>query len=170
MLNCQPMQLETPDEILTILSRDARTSPEKIAKMLGRTVESVEASIAEFERLGIIKHYKTIVDWEKAGIEKVIAFIDVKVHPAREVGFDKVAERIYRYPEVQSLWLVSGGYDLRVAVEGANIREVGRFVAEKLAPIEGVMATETHFLLRKYKEDQVVFVDNEEDNRLVVTP
>jgi DNA-binding Lrp family transcriptional regulator len=81
-----------------------------------------------------------------------------------------VAERIYRFPEVQSLWLVSGGYDLRVAVEGANIREVGRFVAEKLAPIEGVMATETHFLLRKYKEDQIVFVDNEEDTRLVVTP
>ncbi len=170
MLNYQPMQSEAPDEILTILARDARTSPEKIAKMLGRTVEQVKAAIAEFERLGVIKHYKTIIDWEKTGVEKVIAFIDVKVHPAREVGFDKVAERIYRFPEVQSLWLVSGGYDLRVAVEGANIREVGRFVAEKLAPIEGVMATETHFLLRKYKEDQIVFVDNEEDTRLVVTP
>ena len=170
MLNYQPMQLETPDEILTILARDSRTTPETIAKMLGRTVEQVKAAIAEFERLGVIKHYKTIIDWEKTGVEKVIAFIDVKVRPAREVGFDKVAERIYRFPEVQSLWLVSGGYDLRVAVEGNNIREVGRFVSEKLAPIEGVMATETHFLLRKYKEDQIVFVDNEEDTRLVVTP
>ncbi len=164
------MQSETPDEILTILARDARTAPETIAKMLGRTVENVKAAIAEFENAGVIKHYKTIIDWEKTGVEKVVAFIDVKVHPARDVGFDKVAERIYRFQEVQSLWLVSGGYDLRVAVEGANIREVGRFVAEKLATIEGVMATETHFLLRKYKEDQIVFVDDEEDTRLVVTP
>lgn len=170
VLNCQPMPLEEPDEILTILARDARTSPEKIAKMVGRTLADVQEAIAGYESAGVIKHYKTIIDWEKTGVEKVIAFIDVKVHPAREVGFDKVAERIYRYPEVQSLWLVSGGYDLRVVVEGANIRAVGRFVAEKLAPIEGVMATETHFLLRKYKEDQVVFVDNEEDTRLVVTP
>lgn len=164
------MQSNPPDEILTILARDARTSAETIAKMTGRETAEVKAAIAEYERQGVIKRYKTIIDWEKAGVEKVVAFIDVKVVPARDVGFDGVAERVYRFQEVQSVWLVSGGNDLRVAVEAQNIRELGRFVAEKLATIEGVTSTETHFLLRRYKEDQIVFVDSEEDNRLVVTP
>jgi DNA-binding Lrp family transcriptional regulator len=164
------MSLEPPDEILTILARDARIAPEAIATMTGRSTNEVKASIAEYERRGIIKRYKTIIDWEKAGVEKVVAFIDVKVLPARDVGFDAVAERVYRYPEVQSVWLVSGGSDLRVVVEAQNIRELGRFVAEKLATIEGVTATDTHFLLRRYKEDQDLFVDAEEDHRLLVTP
>ena len=130
----------------------------------------VRAAIAEHERSGVIKHYKTIVDWEKAGVERVFAFIDVKVLPARDVGFDAVAERIYRYPEVHSVWLVSGGSDLRIVVQGSDIREIGRFVAEKLSAIDGVTGTDTHFLLRRYKEDQDLFVDEEEDHRLVVTP
>ncbi len=159
-----------PDEILTILARDARTSPETIATLTGRGVAEVRAAIADYERRGIIKHYKTIVDWEKAGVERVFAFIDVKVLPAREVGFDAVAERLYRYPEVHSVWLVSGGSDLRVVVEGKHIREVGRFVAEKLSTLEGVTATDTHFLLRRYKEDQDLFVETEGDQRLVVSP
>ncbi len=159
-----------PDEILTILARDARTSPDTIATLTGRDVQEVRAAIAEYERRGIIKHYKTIIDWERAGVERVFAFIDVKVVPAREVGFDAVAERIYRYPEVHSVWLVSGGSDLRVVVEGAHMREVGRFVAEKLSTLEGVTGTDTHFLLRRYKEDQDLFVETESDPRLVVTP
>jgi len=159
-----------PDEILLILARDARTSPDTIATLTGRDVGEVRRAIAGYERAGVIKHYKTIVDWEKAGVEKVFAFIDVKVLPAREVGFDAVAERIYRYPEVHSVWLVSGGSDLRVVVEGENMRAVGRFVAEKLSALEGVTATDTHFLLRRYKEDQDLFVETEEDQRLVVTP
>ncbi len=162
--------MSQPDEILTILARDARTSAETIATLTGRDPAEVRATIAEYERCGIIKHYKTIVDWEKAGVEKVFSFIDVKVVPAREVGFDAVAERIYRYPEVHSVWLVSGGSDLRVVVEGENMRQVGRFVAEKLSTLEGVTATDTHFLLRRYKEDQDLFVEIEEDQRLVVTP
>lgn len=164
------MENTAPDEILTILARDARTSVETIAKMTGREPAKVKEAIADFERQGVIKRYKTIIDWEKAGVDKVLAFIDVKVIPARDVGFDGVAERVYRFPEVQSVWLVSGGYDLRVVVEGPNIRDLGRFVAEKLATLEGVTATETHFLLRRYKEDQIIFVDTEEDERLVVTP
>lgn len=159
-----------PDEILTILARDARTSPETIATLTGRPVAEVRSAIAEYESRGIIKHYKTIVDWERAGVERVFAFIDVKVVPAREVGFDAVAERIYRYPEVHSVWLVSGGSDLRVVVEGENMRQVGRFVAEKLSTLEGVTGTDTHFLLRRYKEDQDLFVEVEGDQRLVVTP
>lgn len=162
--------MSQPDEILTILARDARTSADTIATLTGRDPAEVRATIADYERRGIIKHYKTIVDWEKAGVEKVFSFIDVKVVPAREVGFDAVAERIYRYPEVHSVWLVSGGSDLRVVVEGENMRQVGRFVAEKLSTLEGVTATDTHFLLRRYKEDQDLFVEIEEDQRLVVTP
>ena len=171
LLSCHTnATMSQPDEILTILARDARTSPETIATLTGRSAADVRSAIAEYERTGVIKHYKTIVDWEKSGVEKVFAFIDVKVVPARDVGFDGVAERIYRYAEVHSVWLVSGGSDLRVVVEGQDIREVGRFVAEKLSTLEGVTATETHFLLRRYKEDQDLFVDAEEDQRLVVTP
>ena len=166
----QPDTRPQPDEILTILARDARTSPETIATLTGQAVSDVRAAIAGYERRGIIKHYKTIIDWEKAGIEKVFAFIDVKVLPAREVGFDAVAERLYRYPEVHSVWLVSGGSDLRIVVEGNHMREVGRFVAEKLSILEGVTATDTHFLLRRYKEDQDLFVETEGDQRLVVSP
>ena len=166
----QPDPKSSPDEILTILARDARTSPETIATLTGRGAAEVRAAIADYERRGVIKHYKTIVDWEKAGVEKVFAFIDVKVLPAREVGFDAVAERLYRYPEVHSVWLVSGGSDLRVVVEGRHMREVGRFVAEKLSVLEGVTATDTHFLLRRYKEDQDLFVETEGDQRLIVSP
>ena len=164
------MQNTKPDELLSILVRDARTSPEQIAKMTGRSVKEVTDAIADYEKRGVIKRYKTIIDWEKAGVEKVVAFIDVKVIPARDTGFDAMARRIYRFPEVKSVWLVSGANDLRVQVEGATIRAVGQFVAEKLATIDGVNGTETHFLLRRYKEDDDVFVDADEDNRLVVTP
>ena len=124
------MKTTEPDEILTILSADARTSVEKIATLTGRSVEEVKAAIATFERNGIIKRYTTSVDWEKAGVDRVHAFIDVKVQPARDVGFDAVAERIYRFPEVRSLWLVSGGNDLRVAVHAQDLQEMGRFVAD----------------------------------------
>ncbi len=159
-----------PDEILSLLARDARISAEKIATLTGREPGEVRARIADYERDGIIKRYKTIIDWERAGVERVFAFIDVKVLPARDVGFDGVAERIYRWPEVHSVWLVSGGSDLRVVVEGRDMRELGRFVAEKLSTIDGVTGTDTHFLLRRYKEDQDVFAEAEEDPRLVVTP
>ena len=159
-----------PDEILTILARDARTSPETLAALTGRSEDDVRIALSRYERAGVIKNYKTIVDWEKAGVQKVFAFIDVKVLPARDVGFDAVAERIYRYPEVHSVWLVSGGSDLRIVVEGADIREIGRFVAEKLSTIAGVTGTDTHFLLRRYKEDQILFAEAETDERLVVTP
>ena len=164
------MTVSSKDEILTILADDARTSPEKIAKLTGKSVDEVSKTIADYEERDIIKRYKTIVDWEKLGVEQVLAFIDVKVLPARDVGFDAVAERIYRYPEVRSVWLVSGGFDLRIVVEGRNIRDLGRFVSEKLATIEGVTATDTHFVLRRYKEDHDLFADSEEDDRLVVTP
>src|SRR5260370_10067784 len=121
--------------------------------MRGSTGEGGGRTIRECEGKRIIRRYKTVVDWEKAGDERVSAFIDVKVSPAREVGFDDVAARIYRYPEVLSVYLVSGEYDLRVIVEGKTSQQVASFVAGSLATIDRVQATATHFLLKKYKED-----------------
>ncbi len=164
------MQEQRPDEILTILNRDARLSADDIARMTGRPVQEVSEKIKQYEEEGIIKRYKAIIDWEKAGVEKVLAFIDVKVAPAREVGFDKVANRIARFPEVISVWLVSGSNDLRVLVRGKDLRELGSFVAEKLSTIDGVRGTETHFMMRRYKEDNDFFVEADEDNRLLVSP
>lgn len=157
-------------ELLSILVRDARTPADQIAKMTGRGEAEVRADIERLESTGVIKRYKTIVDWDKSGVEKVTAFIDVKMTPARDVGFDGVAQRIYRFPEVKSVWLISGTADLRVVVESATLRQLGQFVADKLATISGVTWTQTSFLLKRYKEDDDVFVDIEEDNRLVVTP
>jgi DNA-binding Lrp family transcriptional regulator len=158
------------DELLTILEQDARTTVETLARMTGRTMDDVRQSVAEYEKVGIIKNYKTVIDWEKAGSTRVLAFIDVKVAPARDVGFDDVAERIYRFSEVHSVWLVSGDYDLRVVVEGESVPQVGLFVAQKLSTIDRVQATSTHFLLKRYKEDRVIFVDQAEDPRLIVSP
>ena len=157
-------------QILTILERDARTSPEKIAVMLGQSEDAIKAAIEEMEKNGIIRHYKTVVDWEKAGKERVFAFIDVRVTPSRGVGYDEIAGRIYKYPEVHSVYLVSGDYDLRVVVEGKTMQEVAFFVAERLAPLEGVLSTRTNFLLKKYKSDGDVFEDTSEDFRLAVAP
>lgn len=156
--------------ILKILERDARTPLSQVAAMVGQSEEEVRRVVEECERKRVIRRYKTVIDWEKAGDERVFAFIDVKVSPAREVGFDDVAARIYRFPEVHSVYLVSGGYDLRVVVEGRSMREVAFFVAEKLATIDRVQSTDTHFLLKRYKEDQEVIAESEEDRRLAVTP
>lgn len=157
-------------QILKILERDARVSHEKIATMLGRTEEDVENSIKEMEDQRIIRHYKTVIDWERAGKEQVTAFIDVKVTPTRGSGFDEVAQRIYKYREVITVYLVSGDYDLRVMVEGKTMRDVAFFVAEKLSTLDGVLSTRTNFLLKKYKEDKDIFDEPVEDHRLAVTP
>jgi DNA-binding Lrp family transcriptional regulator len=158
------------DELLRILESDARTSVESIGRMTGRSEEQVREQIAEYERDGVIKSYKTVIDWDKAGAERVLAFIDVKVAPKRDVGFDDVAERIYRYPEVHSVWLVSGDYDLRLVVSFKTVTDVGLFVAQKLSTIDRIQGTSTHFVLRRYKEDNVLFAENAPDPRLVVSP
>lgn len=158
------------EKILKILEKDARTSPETIAAMTGKNLEEVQELIAAAEKKGLIRHYKAVIDWEKAGRESVFAFIDVKVSPARGVGFDDLARRIELFPEVHSVYLVSGDPDLRIVVEVKNIREVASFVAEKLSTIERVLSTSTHFLLKRYKEDGDIFEDQEPDRRLAVTP
>lgn len=157
-------------EILKILERDARVTAEQIAVMTGLSEEDVRKQIRDWEQSGVIRRYKTVIDWEKYGEEKVFAFIDVSVQPARGTGFDSIAERIYRFPEVHSVYLVSGAQDLRVVVEGRSMKEVADFVAQKLSVIERVNSTSTHFLLRKYKDDGDIFAESEADHRLKVTP
>jgi DNA-binding Lrp family transcriptional regulator len=157
-------------EILRILEKDARTDAAKIAVMLGLDESEVHSKIEEWEKSGVIRRYKTVVDWERYGEERVFAFIDVSVTPERGAGFDDIARRIYLHPEVRSVMLVSGGHDLRVIVEGESIRQVADFVAEKLATLDRVTATNTHFLLKKYKDDGDLFTEAEADHRLLVTP
>jgi DNA-binding Lrp family transcriptional regulator len=157
-------------EILKVLERNAHATPPQIAALTGLPEETVRQQIATWEKQGIIRRYKTVIDWERFGEERVFAFIDVKVTPERGVGFDDVAERIYRYPEVHSVYLVSGTEDLRCVVEGRNIKEVADFVAQKLSTIDRVTSTSTHFLLKKYKDDGDIFADGEADHRLMVAP
>jgi DNA-binding Lrp family transcriptional regulator len=158
-------------KILRALETDPRRTAAQIATMTGASEAEVAATIAECERTGVIRGYKTIVDWDRIAPERVVAFIDVSVSPQRDVGFDQVAARIYRYPEVRSVHLVSGGHDLRVVIEGPTMRDVAAFVSEKLAPIDNVTATNTHFLLKSYKEDGRILADAPpDDDRLVVSP
>ncbi|MFQ3549600.1 MAG: Lrp/AsnC family transcriptional regulator [Armatimonadota bacterium] len=157
-------------DILDILHKDAKKTPAQIAVMLGMNEEEVAKSIKQMEESGIIRKYKTVINWEKTGEEKVFAFIDVRVSPSRGVGFDDVAKRIYEFPEVHSVYLVSGDMDLRVVIEGKTMKEVAFFVAEKLATIEGVLSTRTSFLLKKYKEDGDAMDGETADNRLAVSP
>jgi DNA-binding Lrp family transcriptional regulator len=164
------MELETQRAILETLEQDARTTPEQIADMLGVDAHLVRQTIHQLEASGIIRRYKTVIDWDRFGEERVFAFIDVKVSPAREVGFDDVAERIYRFPQVHAVYLVSGDHDLRVIVSGRTMKEIAAFVAERLAPLDRVQATYTQFVLKRYKEDGEVYAETDTDRRLVVTP
>ena len=153
------------EEILEILEKDCKVSEEKIAVMLGKSVEEVRDTIKRLEKDNIIVGYHTLINWEKSEKEKVTAFIEVKVTPQRGQGFDKVAERIYLFPEVKACYLMSGGFDLSVIVEGNTMKEVALFVAEKLAPLESVLSTATHFVLKKYKDNGVIFEEKPEDDR-----
>lgn len=157
-------------EILELLEFDARLTANEIAVMLNMDLAEVQRSIKELEDNKTILRYITLVNWEKVGEEKVSAFIEVRTTPQRDVGFDAVAERIYRFPEVRSVRLMSGVYDLAVFIEGRTMKEVSHFVSTKLATIEGVVSTTTHFVLKTYKQDGVIIDDAEEDRRLVISP
>ena len=158
------------NDILSVLEQDARTTPAQIAAMTGATEDAVREQIKTLEENGVIRRYKTVINWEKVGKELIYAFIDVKVSPMRGVGFDAVAERIYRYPEVTSVYLVSGEYDLRVVVTGSTMQEIAYFVSEKLSTIDRVHATASHFVLKRYKVDSDIFEEPTEDKRLAVAP
>ncbi|MGD8400509.1 MAG: Lrp/AsnC family transcriptional regulator [Bacillota bacterium] len=157
-------------EILELLEQNSRLTAAEIAVMLGKDETEVAKQIAGLEQAGIILNYRTLINWEKAGDERVGALIEVKVVPQREVGFDQIAERIYRFAEVKSVFLMSGAYDLAVLVEGRNMKEVALFVAQKLATLDSVQSTATHFILKKFKLDGVVMEQPEKVARLVVSP
>lgn len=150
---------------LQLLENDSRLTAEQLAVMCGKEVGDIKKLITQYEQEGVILGYKTIVDWDKTEREYVTALIELKVTPQRDRGFDKVAEKIYNYPEVQSVYLMSGAYDLCVILEGRTMREVAYFVANKLAPMEFIMSTATHFVLRKYKDKGVVYSAPEIDER-----
>ena len=152
-------------DILKLLENDARLTPEQIAVMLDMDVNAVKEEISELEKDGTILGYKAIIDWEKTDKESVSAMIEVKLTPQRDSGFDRVAEKIYNYPEVQSVQLMAGGYDLSVLIEGKTMKEVALFVSQKLATIDGVVGTATHFVLHKYKDKVVLYDATEIDER-----
>lgn len=153
------------EEILEIIERNNKLTEEQISVMLNKDVGEIRAAIKKFEEENIILGYNTLINWEKTSKETVTALIEVKVTPQRGLGFDKVAERIYEYPEVKSCYLMSGGFDLTVIIEGKTMKEVALFVAEKLAPLEYVTSTATHFVLKKYKDNGTIFGEKPKDDR-----
>ena len=153
------------DKILKLLEDDATITPEQIAVMLSKEVGDIKEAVEKYEKNGVILGYKAIIDWDKTDREYVSALIEVKVTPQRDRGFDRIAEKIYNYPEVQSLYLMSGGFDFALIIEGKTMKEVAYFVAQKLAPIEFVTSTATHFVLKKYKDKGVVYGNTEIDER-----
>lgn len=158
-------------ELLHIMEQNSRRSPETIATMLDVPLEEVKETILKLEEEKVIIKYPAIVNWDKVEHnDMVFAMIDVKVTPKRDVGFDDVAERIYRFPEVQSVYLMSGAYDLSVVVVGKTMRDVAQFVSEKLSALDSVLSTATHFILKKYKHDGVILEKPDDDKRMVVSP
>jgi len=157
-------------KILEALEKDARLTPEQISTMTGTPVAEVKKVIKKAEDDHIILKYKTVIDWAKFGEEEVGALVEVKVVPQRNVGFDAIAERIYRFKEARSVYLASGAYDIAVLVAGNTMQEIAVFVSEKLAPLDAVQGTVTHFILKKYKEDGEMLEGGEGVKRLPVTP
>ncbi len=153
------------DEILEILEKNSKATAGEIAVMLGKTEEEVAEAIRKYEAENVIVGYSTLINWDKTEREKVTALIEVKVTPQRGLGFDKIADRIYKYPEVTACYLMSGGFDLTVIIEGKTMKEVALFVSEKLAPLESVLSTATHFVLKKYKDKGTIFEEKPVDRR-----
>lgn len=158
------------ESILDILAKsDKKLTNEQIAQMIGSNEDEVASIIRGLEKENIVVGYKTMINWEKTDKELVTSIIELKVSPQRGEGFDRVAEKIYKYAQVKSLFLMSGSYDLCVIIEGQSMKDVALFVAQKLAPMDNVLSTATSFVLKKYKEDGLIFYNNEEDTRQAIT-
>lgn len=154
------------DILLEMLEKDARLTPEQIAIMTKKDKGDIKAAIDAYEKDGIILGYKALVNWDKTEREYISAVIELKVTPQKERGFEKIAEKIYNYPEVRDLYLMSGAYDFQVIIEGRTLKEVASFVADRLATIDGVISTATHFVLKKYKNNGCIFKTPEKDERV----
>ncbi len=158
------------EELLSIIEKNSRIGLSELAVLLGKSEEAVLKELESLEKEGIICGYNTLIDWEKTSIEKVTALIEVRVTPQRGQGFDKIAERIYNYPEVRSVYLISGGFDLLVILEEKSLREIANFVSDKLATLDSVLSTGTHFILKKYKDYGTVLAKKSEDEREIISP
>lgn len=159
------------NEILALLEENSRYTAKDIASMIGVTIDEVEAAIKRLEETQVICGYKTLINWDKTDKkDNVTALIEVRVTPQRGEGFDKVAERIYKFNEVKAVYLMSGGFDFTVIVEGKTLKDVALFVGQKLAPLESVISTATHFVLKKYKDHGVNFVGQKKDERMIISP
>ena len=154
--------------LLTMLEQDARLTPAQLADMSQIDLAEVEEILREFEKNNTILGYKTVIDWDKTDREQVTALIEVKITPQRGMGFDQIARQIYSHHQVESVYLMSGGFDLTVIISGRTMRDVARFVSEQLAPMENVLSTGTHFILKKYKEQGVTFNPDDTDDREVM--
>ena len=157
-------------QILKYIEKKSKVDLGELAIMLGTDEVTIANEIAAMEKEKIICGYHTLIDWDKVGVEKATALIEVRVTPQRNQGFDKIAERIYNYPEVTSVYLISGAYDLLVTLEGKTLKEVSQFVSDKLSPVESVLSTATHFILKKYKDHGTILVKKSKAERMLVTP
>lgn len=158
------------EELLSILERNSRIPFDELAVLLGKSEEEVMNELNALEAEGVICGYHTLIDWEKTSLEKVSALIEVRVTPQRGQGFDKIAERIYNYPEVRAVYLISGGYDLLITLEEKSLKEISRFVTEKLSTLDSVLSTATHFILKKYKDHGTILDKKHADEREIITP
>ena len=158
------------EKILTFIEKNSRIDLKELVIVLGVDEVTVANELEAMEAENIICGYHTLIDWDKTGIEKVTALIEVRVTPQRGMGFDKVAERIYNYPEVNSVYLISGSFDFMVTIEGRTLREVSQFVSDKLSPLESVLSTKTNFILKKYKDHGTVMAEQKKDERELMTP
>ena len=158
------------DQILTIIEKNSRIDVHELAVLLGTEEVDIANEIQALETEGIICGYHTMIDWSKTSTEKVMALIEVRVTPQRGLGFDSIAERIYKYPEVTSVYLMSGGFDLMVILEGKSVQEVAGFVTNKLSTLDTVLSTATHFILKKYKDHGTILTKKYEDAREKITP
>ena len=153
------------EKLLKILDKNARLTNEQIAVMLGASAEEVAAAVAKYEADGVIRGYKALIDWERTGKDRVTALIELRVTPKRDLGFEEIAKKVMQFDHVESVFLMSGGYDLAVLVSGKTFQEIALFVAHRLAPMDSVLSTTTHFVLRRYKDDGFVFCDEDNDER-----
>ena len=158
------------EQILTFLEKNSRIDLHELAVIMGEPEIEVANELKRMEEEGIICGYHTLIDWEKVSDEKVTALIEVRVTPMRGQGFDSIAERIYNYPEVRSVYLISGAYDLMVILEGKTLKQVSGFVSDKLSTLDSVLSTATHFILKKYKDHGTIFTKKSKDERMLVTP
>ncbi len=158
------------DELLAIIEKNSRIDTKELAVLLGVEEINIINELAKLQDEGIICGFHTLINWEKTDIEKVTALIEVRVTPQRGQGFDNIAERIYKYPEVRAVYLISGGFDLLVILEEKSLKEIANFVSDKLSTLDSVLSTATHFILKKYKDHGIMFSEKYEDKREVITP